>query len=192
MTGCGWENCWRSSGRTLISRNFRSMSHGRFPSSMWASKNRGQSKASATRFTPRRCIVELENHLRVPASRRPGLCEPTLQWSAALLAGDAEPLASATSVKAACIQGRIGWHTSRHTYATLLKANGEDVKTVQELLRHSNSLVTMNLYAQAVTEAKGAEPSCGHVVRRQPRQNRALLLLEQNGRMKKTFNRVSY
>ena len=43
---------------------------------------------------------------------------------------------------------------SRHTYATLLKANGEDVKTVQELLRHANSLVTMNLYAQAVTQAK--------------------------------------
>ncbi len=58
------------------------------------------------------------------------------------------------AVKAAGIQGRIGWHTFRRTYATLLKANGEDVKTVQELLRHANSLVTMNLYAQAVTEVK--------------------------------------
>jgi integrase len=48
----------------------------------------------------------------------------------------------------------IGWHTFRRTYATLLKANGEDVKTVQELLRHANSLVTMNLYAQAVTQTK--------------------------------------
>jgi integrase len=46
------------------------------------------------------------------------------------------------------------WHTFRRTYATLLKANGEDVKTVQELLRHANSLVTMNLYAQAVTQTK--------------------------------------
>jgi integrase len=58
------------------------------------------------------------------------------------------------AAKAAEIQGRIGWHTFRRTYATLLKANGEDVKTVQELLRHANSLVTMNLYAQAVTEVK--------------------------------------
>lgn len=58
------------------------------------------------------------------------------------------------AVKAAGIQGRIGWHTFRRTYATLLKANGEDVKAVQELLRHANSLVTMNLYAQAVTEVK--------------------------------------
>ena len=48
----------------------------------------------------------------------------------------------------------IGWHTFRRTYATLLKANGEDVKTVQELLRHANSIVTMNLYAQAITQNK--------------------------------------
>lgn len=58
------------------------------------------------------------------------------------------------AVKAAGIKGNIGWHTFRRTYATLLKANGEDVKTVQELLRHANSLVTMNLYAQAVTDLK--------------------------------------
>jgi integrase len=58
------------------------------------------------------------------------------------------------AVKAAGIEGRIGWHTFRRTYATLLNANGEDVKTVQELLRHANSLVTMNLYAQAITEVK--------------------------------------
>ena len=48
----------------------------------------------------------------------------------------------------------IGCHTFRRTYATFLKANGEDVKTVQELLRHANSLVTMNLYAQAITQNK--------------------------------------
>jgi integrase len=48
----------------------------------------------------------------------------------------------------------IGWHTFRRTYATCLKANGEEVKAVQELLRHANSLVTMNLYAQAITQNK--------------------------------------
>jgi integrase len=31
------------------------------------------------------------------------------------------------------ISKRIGWHTFRHSFGTLLKANGEDVKTVQEL-----------------------------------------------------------
>ena len=30
-----------------------------------------------------------------------------------------------------------GWHTLRHTYSALLKANGNDPKVVQELLRHA-------------------------------------------------------
>jgi integrase len=60
----------------------------------------------------------------------------------------------APAAKAAGIPGKIGWHTFRHTFATLLKANGEDVKTVQELLRHATSAVTMNVYAQGVTELK--------------------------------------
>jgi integrase len=34
---------------------------------------------------------------------------------------------------------RIGWHTFRRTFSTLLKANGEDVKVVQELLRHASA-----------------------------------------------------
>jgi len=42
----------------------------------------------------------------------------------------------------------------RHTYTTLLHANGEDIKVVQELLRHGSAKVTMDIYAQAVTEAK--------------------------------------
>jgi Phage integrase family len=42
----------------------------------------------------------------------------------------------------------------RHSYATILKSHGEDVKTVQELLRHANSSVTMNLYAPALTDIK--------------------------------------
>ena len=42
----------------------------------------------------------------------------------------------------------------RRTYTTLLHANGEDVKVVQELLRHGSSQITMDVYAQAVTPAK--------------------------------------
>ena len=48
----------------------------------------------------------------------------------------------------------IGWHVFRHTFATLLKANGEDIKTVQELLRHASSKITMDTYAQAITQVK--------------------------------------
>jgi integrase len=52
------------------------------------------------------------------------------------------------------IMKRIGWHTFRRTYTTLLHTNGEDVKVVQELLRHGSSRITMDVYAQAVTPAK--------------------------------------
>ena len=52
------------------------------------------------------------------------------------------------------ITKRVGWHTFRRTYTTLLHANGEDVKVVQELLRHGSSRITMDVYAQAVTPAK--------------------------------------
>lgn len=58
------------------------------------------------------------------------------------------------ALKAAGITGKVGWHTFRHSYATILKSHGEDVKTVQELLRHANSSITLNLYAQAVTDIK--------------------------------------
>src|SRR5687768_13588264 len=36
--------------------------------------------------------------------------------------------------KSARIQKRIGWHTFRHTYSTLLVSNGENVKVIQELI----------------------------------------------------------
>ena len=44
----------------------------------------------------------------------------------------------------------LGWHRFRRTFATLLKGGGEDVKTVQELMRHANSNLTMEVHAQAL------------------------------------------
>jgi site-specific recombinase XerD len=52
------------------------------------------------------------------------------------------------------IAKRIGWHTFRRTFSTLLKATGEDVKVVQELLRHASAKITLDVYAQAVTPDK--------------------------------------
>ena len=52
------------------------------------------------------------------------------------------------------VHGIVGWHTFRRTVATLLVENGNDIKVVQELLRHANSKITLDLYAQAVTSAK--------------------------------------
>ncbi|PYX74955.1 MAG: site-specific integrase, partial [Acidobacteria bacterium] len=50
--------------------------------------------------------------------------------------------------------GDIGWHTFRHTFSSLLRANGEDLKVQQELLRHADIRTTMNVYTQAMTEQK--------------------------------------
>lgn len=52
------------------------------------------------------------------------------------------------------IKEPVGWHTLRHSLGTLMKANGEDVKTIQETLRHANFKVTMDVYTQAITEVK--------------------------------------
>ena len=52
------------------------------------------------------------------------------------------------------IQKRIGWHSFRHGLGTMLRRQGIDLKTAQELLRHANSHITNDLYQQAVSEEK--------------------------------------
>lgn len=54
------------------------------------------------------------------------------------------------------IRKQIGWHSFLRTFATLLKGTGEDIKTVQELMRHANSRITLDVYAQALTSARRA------------------------------------
>jgi integrase len=48
----------------------------------------------------------------------------------------------------------IGWHTFRHSLASLLGQAGENVKVVQELLRHASSRITQDVYQQADETAK--------------------------------------
>ena len=50
--------------------------------------------------------------------------------------------------------GKIGWHTFRHSYSTMLRGAGADIKVQQELLRHSTIQSTMNTYTQAISEQK--------------------------------------
>jgi integrase len=54
------------------------------------------------------------------------------------------------------ITKRIGWHSFRRTLATLLQSCGASVKTTQELLRHSSPVMTLGVYAKAVTADKRA------------------------------------
>jgi site-specific recombinase XerD len=49
---------------------------------------------------------------------------------------------------------RFGFHNLRHSLATFLVSRGKDVKTIQELLRHAKVSTTLDLYSQAIDEAK--------------------------------------
>jgi integrase len=57
------------------------------------------------------------------------------------------------------IQKKMSWHTFRHTFSSILKGNGEDVKVAQELLRHSTSRMTLDTYTQALGPDKRAAQS---------------------------------
>src|ERR1035437_4612304 len=44
--------------------------------------------------------------------------------------------------------------TFRHSFSTMLMANGGNVKVVQELMRHANCRCTLEIYSQARLQAK--------------------------------------
>ena len=48
----------------------------------------------------------------------------------------------------------IGWHSLRHTFGTLLRTLSVEIKTAQDLLRHSSSRLTLDLYSHAVSPPK--------------------------------------
>ena len=70
-------------------------------------------------------------------------------WLAKIMQYHIQPVARAIG-----ITKRIGWHTLRHSLATSLHENGEEIKVVQELLRHSSSRITLDIYAKAVSATK--------------------------------------
>jgi integrase len=72
-------------------------------------------------------------------------------WGQAILRRHIRPVAESVG-----IQKRIGWHTFRHTYSTLLRSVGTEFKVMQELLRHSSLRSTLDVYTQAISPAKHA------------------------------------
>jgi integrase len=74
--------------------------------------------------------------------------------STAVLENHIKP--AATTAK---LEGSVGWHTFRHTYSSMLRQLGVDLKVQQELLRHADVRTTINIYTQAVSEQKRAAHS---------------------------------
>jgi integrase len=70
------------------------------------------------------------------------------RWPDIMLADYIKPAAARAGI------GKIGWHTFRHTYSTLLHSLGAAPAVQKELLRHADIQTTMNIYTQAVTTAK--------------------------------------
>jgi integrase len=60
------------------------------------------------------------------------------------------------AAKRAKITKQIGWHTFRRSLATVLTSKKEAVKVVQELMRHADPRITLELYAQGEEGAKRA------------------------------------
>ncbi len=71
-----------------------------------------------------------------------------VRWPESMLQDYLKPAA----VKAGI--GKIGWHTFRHTYSTLLHSLGTTAVVQKELLRHSDIRTTLNVYTRAVSEEK--------------------------------------
>jgi integrase len=81
-------------------------------------------------------------------------------WPGSLYRTYLEPAA-----KAAGIPGKIGWHTFRRTFATLLKANGEDIKTAgtsspRQYLGHDEHLCAGSHRTQA--QCAASDRANGH------------------------------
>jgi integrase len=75
------------------------------------------------------------------------------------------------------IRKQIGWHTFRRTYSSLLAETGNDVKVVQELMRHAKLSTTMEVYTQAACPKSGlrsGRPSmCSLTAMRRQKRGRA-------------------
>jgi integrase len=75
------------------------------------------------------------------------------RWQESILYRQLKPAAVRAGI------GKIGWHTFRHSYSTMLRSLGTDIKVQQELLRHSTIQSTMNVYTQANSMQKHAANS---------------------------------
>ena len=69
-------------------------------------------------------------------------------WAGIMLTDHIKPAAGKAGI------GKVGWHTFRRTYSTLLHALGTAPVVQKELLRHADIRTTLDLYTRAVSGEK--------------------------------------
>jgi site-specific recombinase XerD len=93
-------------------------------------------------------------------NRRLTVVSESYEWLQSVMNKIIRPLLA----EAGIVGKTIGWHSFRHSLATNLRSMGVDVKVAQELLRHANSRITLDLYTRAVStdkrEASGNRLKC--------------------------------
>jgi integrase len=70
------------------------------------------------------------------------------RWAGILLTDHIKPAAAKAGI------GKVGWHTFRHTYSTLLHDFGTIPVVQKELLRHADIRTTLNIYTHGVSVKK--------------------------------------
>lgn len=70
------------------------------------------------------------------------------RWHGIMLTDHIKPAAARAGI------GKVGWHTFRHTFSSILHQAGTNMAVQKELLRHADIQTTMNIYTQAVSTAK--------------------------------------
>ncbi len=70
------------------------------------------------------------------------------RWHGIMLTDHIKPAALRAGI------GKIGWHTFRHTFSSLLHQAGTSLAVQKELLRHADIQTTMNIYTQAISADK--------------------------------------
>jgi integrase len=85
------------------------------------------------------------------------------------------------AAREAGIRKRFGWHTFRHSFSTLLVGNGENVKVIQELMRHASVRCTLEIYSQArAMEKRRAHERVVQMLRQETEQGAAIPAISAN------------
>jgi len=118
-------------------------------------QNRGEPQTRSVAHVSRRVPRRLEEGVALQRRRRFSLsfC-PEGREDAGNSRHDSEEDHSSRPRRAKITGKRIGWHSFRHSLATNLRAAGADLKTAQELLRHANSRITLDIYTRAISATK--------------------------------------